>query len=336
MINEIQRFIAQIAEGRHLSREDAARAFQIVMLGAATPAQVATLLTGLRMKGETVAEIAGAALALRARMETVAVPAGTIDVCGTGGDGSGMLNVSTAVALVVAACGVPVAKHGNKSVSSRSGSADVLHALGVNIQAGREQAEASLAEAGICFLFAPHYHKAMRHVAPVRTELGLRTIFNLLGPLINPAQPSRQLMGVYDRSLLAPMAQVLRELGGEQAWIVHGDGADELTLTGTSHVAELKDGVISLFEITPEEAGLPRCAPGDLRGGDPDTNAREMRLMLSGKPGPYRDVVLLNAAGALIVAQKAITLREGVALAAAAIDGGRALETLAALVRLSQ
>jgi anthranilate phosphoribosyltransferase len=336
MINEIQRFIARLTEGEHLTREETSRAFQIMMVGGATPAQMAALLTALRLKGETAEEITGAALTLRAKMETIAAPDGAIDVCGTGGDGQATLNISTAVALVVAACGVPVVKHGNKAVSSQSGSADVLAALGVNVQAEKARIELALKEANICFMYAPLYHKAMRHVAPVRQELGVRTLFNLLGPLANPAVPKRQLMGVYDKALVAPVAQVLKALGSEAAWVVHGeDGMDELTLTGETHVAELKEGEVSTFTVTPEEAGLPRAEASELKGGNAVNNARELSLMLAGKHSPYRDIVLLNSAAALKVAGRAETLPAGVALAASAIDEGRAKETLATLARIT-
>lgn len=336
MSNEIQHFISHISAGKHLSREQSGRAFQIIMAGGATPAQIAALLLALRAKGESIGEITGAAMAMRSRMDALAGFSDSIDVCGTGGDGTGMLNVSTAVTVVVAGCGVKVAKHGNKSVSSRSGSADVLTVLGVNIQAEKPMAEKSLREAGVCFLFAPIYHKAMRHVAPVRQELGMRTIFNLLGPLANPAKPGYQLMGVFDRALLLPMAEVLHALGSKAAWVVHGsDGADELTLTGPSHVAELKNGVIKTFAITPEDAGLKACTAEELEGGSPQYNAKELSLLLTGKASAYRDIVLLNASAALVVAGKAKDLLEGVSLAARSIDEGRAKAALASLVSIS-
>lgn len=337
MINEIQYFIEQVAEGMHLTRMQSARAFQIIMSGGASPSQVAALLMQLRMKGESVDEVTGAAEVMRAKMDSISITGDAIDVCGTGGDNKGMLNVSTAVSVVVAACGVAVAKHGNKSVSSRSGSADVLAALGVNIQAEKPQAEKALKEAGIAFLFAPIYHKAMRHVAPVRQELGMRTIFNLLGPLCNPAKPPFQLLGVYERSLVRPMAEVLKLLGARAAWVVHGsDGSDELTLTGTSYVAELRrDGSIHCGEVAPETAGLARAEPEALEGGGPQHNAKELALLLSGKKSAYRDVVLFNAAAALVIAGKARDLLEGVAQAAQAVDDGKAKSTLAALVSIS-
>jgi anthranilate phosphoribosyltransferase len=336
MSNEIQNFITQAADGLHLSRVQAGRAFQIIMSGGATPAQIAALLVALRVKGESVSEILGAASAMRAKMDTLSLQHDCMDVCGTGGDGLGMLNVSTAVAIVLAGCGLKVAKHGNKSVSSRSGSADVLAALGVNIQAEKSVAEKSLQQAGLCFLYAPLYHKAMRHVAPVRQELGVRTIFNLLGPLVNPAKPAYQIMGVYDRSLLAPMAQTLHALGSKRAWVACGsDGSDELTLTGVSYVAEWKNGAVHSFVISPEDAGLTRCNEDDLGGASPQYNAKELSLLLAGKKSPYRDMVLLNAAAALVVAQKATTLLEGATVAARAIDEGKAQSALAALVSIS-
>ena len=335
----LRNFIEQVADGGHLSRDEASRAFQIVMNGGATPAQIAALLMGLHINGETAEEIAGAAITMRAKMEHVSAPEGVIDVCGTGGDAKSSgstLNISTAVALTVAGCGVPVVKHGNKSVSSLSGSADVLAALGVNIQADKDRIERCLAEAGICFMFAPIFHKSMRHIGPTRQELGIRTIFNLLGPIANPARPKRQLMGVYEFSLLEPMARVLRTLDSEKAWIVHGnDGMDELTITGISHVAELKDGEIRTFEIAPEDAGLERADADSLRGRSPDGNARELNLLLTGKRSPYRDIVLFNAAAALVVADKVAGIRQGVAMAAESLDSGKAKETLANLVRIT-
>ena len=336
MINEIQNFIARVVEGSNLTSEEASRAFQIIMNGGATPAEIAAFLIGLRVKKETVEEITGAAITIRAKMETITAPEGAIDVCGTGGDGKGSLNVSTAVALVVAACGVPVVKHGNKSISSKSGSADVLAALGVTTQADRETAERCLQEVGICFLFAPLYHKAMRHVAPIRQELAVRTIFNILGPLINPASPKFQLLGVYDKALLVPIAEVLRALGSEKAWVVHGsDGMDELTLSGVTHVAELKDGAITTFDVSPADAGFVIADEAELKGGNATYNAKELSLMLAGIKSPYRDIVLLNAAAALVVAGKAQSLLQGAEIATAAIDSGKAKETLASLALIT-
>lgn len=335
-MSEFQRFIAQAVSGQHLSADDAARAFQIVMTGGATPAQIAGLLVALKMKGETVDEIAGAATAMRAKMTRVAAPDHAIDVCGTGGDGKGTYNVSTAVAFVVAAAGVPVAKHGNKSVSSKSGSADVLASLGVNVQAESHVSERALREAGICFMFAPLYHRAARHVAPVRQELGMRTIFNLLGPLVNPASPKRQLLGVYSEDLLVPVAQVLARLGSVAAWVVHGnDGLDELTLTGPSQVAELRDGVVTRFEITPEDAGLERADADAITGGHAAGNAYALSLLLQNHATPYRDIVLLNAGAALKIADKAATIADGVLLAREALESGRAKAALDNLIRIT-
>ena len=332
----IQKLLAKIVARQHLNQEEAERAFQIIMNGGATPAQISAILTAMRLNGESVAEIAGAATAMRAKMETINSPENTLDVCGTGGDGSNSLNVSTAVAIVVAACGIPVAKHGNKSVSSSSGSADVLSKLGVNIQANKSASEESLKETNLCFLFAPLYHKAMRHVAPIRQELAIRTIFNLLGPLANPAKPTRQLMGVYDKDLLVQMAEVLRELGSKKAWVVCGsDGMDELTITGVSYVAELDNGKITQFEITPQDAGLELHEKDDIKGSQPDNNAKELGLLLAGKKSAYRDIVLLNSAASLLIADKVSDLKQGVELAKNAIDSGKAQEVLAELIRIS-
>ena len=332
----IQKLLAKLIACEHLTKEESERAFQIIMNGGATPAQMAAFLVALRLNGESVAEIAGAATAMRAKMETINAPKEILDVCGTGGDGSHSFNISTAVAIVVAGCGVAVAKHGNKSVSSASGSADVLAQLGVNIQADKSSSEKALNEANLCFLFAPLYHKAMRHVAPIRHELGIRTIFNLLGPLANPAKPKRQLMGVYDKDLILPMAEVLRELGSKKAWVVCGsDGMDELTITGVSYVAQLENGEITQFEITPQDAGLELHEKEDLKGAKPEKNAKELGLLLAGKKSAYRDIVLLNSAASLLIADKVVDLKQGVELAANAIDSGKAQEVLAELIRIS-
>jgi anthranilate phosphoribosyltransferase len=333
---EIRGIIGTVAAGRSLTLEQAREAFDIMMSGDATPAQVGALLMGLRVRGETVDELTGGALAMRDKMLKVQAPDGAIDTCGTGGDASGTYNVSTAAALVVAACGVPVAKHGNRALSSRAGSADVLRALGVNIDADLSLVERSMREAGIGFMMAPRHHGAMRHVAGARVELGTRTIFNLLGPLANPATARRQVMGVFAREWLEPLARVLGRLGSERAWVVHGaDGLDELSTTGTSEVAELAGGEVRTFQITPEEAGLPRARLEDLLGGEADSNAAALRTVLDGMPGPYRDIVLLNGAAALMVAGKAADIKEGVALAARAIDGGAAKAVLQRLVTIT-
>ena len=329
-------FLAALADGEPLGEEDSYAAFDAMMSGAATPAQTGAFLMGLRVRGETVAEIAGAARAMRDKALAVAAPPGTIDTCGTGGSGLGGWNVSTAAALVAAGCGVPVAKHGNRAVSSRSGSADALRALGVNIDADAARVAESLATAGIGFLMAPRHHAAMRHVAGARVELGARTIFNILGPLSNPAGARRQLIGVFAERWLEPLAHVLRELGSERVWVVHGsDGMDELTTAGPSGVAELKDGAVSRFEIAPEDAGIPRARPEDLAGGGPERNAAAIRDLLDGAPGPFRDIVRLNAGAALVVAGAAADLAEGAARAGRAIDDGAARRALDRLVAVT-
>jgi len=334
--NRMKELIGKVAGGRALTLEEARDAFDIMMSGDATPAQVGGLLMAMRVRGETVDELTGGALAMRARMVTVKAPADAIDTCGTGGDASGTYNVSTAAALVVAACGVPVAKHGNRALSSRSGSADVLAALGVNTDAEVDHVEQAIEETQIGFMMAPRHHGAMRHVAGARVELGTRTIFNLLGPLANPASAKRQLMGVFAEDWVEPIAHVLGRLGSERAWVVHGsDGLDEITTTGPSQVAELRDGKVRCFEVTPEQAGLPKARLEDLRGGDAETNAQAVRALLTGASGPFRDIVLLNAAAALIVAGRADDLRAGVVQAAEAIDSGAAEAVLGRLAAIT-
>ncbi|HJO96978.1 MAG: anthranilate phosphoribosyltransferase [Rhodospirillales bacterium] len=334
--NDMKPLLAKVAGGDTLTANEAEAAFDIIMSGDATPAQIGAFLMALRVRGETVDEITGAVSIMRAKALKVSAPADAIDVVGTGGDASGTFNISTSASLVVAACGVPVAKHGNRALSSKSGAADVLVALGVNIDADMTLVERSIHEAGISFLMAPRHHSAMRHVAGPRTELGTRTIFNLLGPLSNPAGVTRQFTGAFARQWIEPMAKVLGNLGCERAWVVHGaDGLDEMTTTGPSYVAELKDGKVTTFEVSPEDAGLPRATPDDLKGGTPEENAKALGALLDGAPGPYRDVVLYNGAGALVVAGKAATLTEGVALAADAIDAGRAKATLETLIAIT-
>lgn len=336
-MSDLKPFIAQAASGQSLSEDQAEAAFEIIMSGAASPAQIASLLTALAVRGETVAEITGAARIMRAKALPVKAPANAIDTCGTGGDAAGTVNISTAVAIVVAACDVPVAKHGNRKASSKSGTADVLEALGVNLDATPDVVERALAEANIGFLFAQKHHSAMKHVAPVRGELGIRTIFNLLGPLSNPAGAKRQLLGVFSADWVKPMAETLQALGSERAWVVHGaDGLDELTVTGPSQVAELKDGHVSVFEVTPGDAGLNTHDASALKGGEPEENAKALSALLDGAPGAYRDIVLLNAAAALVIAGKADDLKAGAALAAAAIDDGKAKATLAKFAAITQ
>ena len=335
-VADLRAAIKKVAAGETLNQTEAAQAFEQIMSGAATDAQIGALLMGMHVRGETVDEIAGAARVLRAKALSVRAPDGAIDTCGTGGDAKGTHNISTCTAFVVAGAGVPVAKHGNRSISSRSGSADVLAALGVNIECGPETIERCIATCGLGFMFAPAHHAAMRHVGKVRGELGVRTIFNLLGPLANPAATKFQVVGVFDEKWVEPIAQVLGLLGVERAWVVHGaDGLDELTTTNVSHVAALDHGTISTFKISPRNAGLPDARPADLVGGDATENAAHIRAVLQGNQGPLRDIVLLNAAAALMVAGKAKSLRDGVALAAEAIDSGKAMGVLEALVPLS-
>ena len=336
MSDDLRPILHRLAAGSALTEAETADAFDIMMRGLATPSQVGGLLMAMRVRGETVDEIAGAARAMRAHMTTVNAPDGAIDVCGTGGDASGTLNISTAVSFVVAGCGVPVAKHGNRALSSKSGAADVLEALGVNLDAPIETGAEALREARLGFLFAPRFHASTRHVGISRRELGTRTIFNLLGPLSNPAGARRQLLGVYASEWVEPVARVLHALGSESAWVVHGgDGLDELTTTTRSQVAELYAGQVRRFDIAPEDAGLDCASPESLKGGDAAENAARLRALLDGEPGPYRDVVLLNAAAALIVAERAATLKQGVETARAAIDGGAAKATLDSLVRIT-
>jgi anthranilate phosphoribosyltransferase len=333
---DLKGLIGKVATGATLSRGEAEQAFDIMMSGDATPAQMGGFLMALRVRGETVEEITGAATVMRGKMATIAAPPGAIDICGTGGDGTGSYNISTASQFVVAACGGPVAKHGNRAASSKSGASDVLEALGVNIEADFALVERALAEAGTCFLMAQRHHSAMRHVGPARVELGTRTIFNVLGPLSNPARVKRQLIGVFAPQWLEPLAAVLRDLGHERAWVVHGAGGmDEVSTLGPTQVAELKDGRIATFEVTPADAGLPTAKLEDLVGGDRDHNAAALRGVLEGKASAYRDIVVLGSAAALIVAGKAETLEQGATLAAEAIDSGRALEVLNKLVRIT-
>lgn len=332
----MKEILALAATGAPLDEARAEEAFEIMMSGEAEDAQIGGFLMALRVRGETVAEITAGARVLRAKAMRIQAPAGAVDTCGTGGDASGTYNISTAAAIITAACGVPVAKHGNRAQTSKSGSADILAALGVDIDADITRVEESIRAAGIGFLMAPRHHSAMRHVGPVRQALGTRTIFNLLGPLSNPAGAKRQLLGVFGREWLEPMARVLGALGSERAWIVHGsDGLDELTTTGDSHVAELRDGAVRCFDLSPEEAGLARADPAALKGGDAATNAAALEALLGGAPGAYRDIALLNAGAALVVADAAPDIAAGVARAAAAVDSGAAKQTLARMVAIS-
>ncbi|MFZ1469118.1 MAG: anthranilate phosphoribosyltransferase [Paracoccaceae bacterium] len=325
------------AATRPLTRAEAEIAFSALFEGQGTPAQMGGFLMALRTRGETVDEYAAAASVMRSKCLAVRAPAGAIDIVGTGGDGKGTLNISTATAFVVAGAGVPVAKHGNRNLSSKSGAADALTELGLNVMVGPEVVERCLKEAGIGFMMAPMHHPATRHVGPVRAELGTRTIFNILGPLTNPAGVKRQLSGAFSADLIRPMAETLLALGSEKAWLVHGgDGTDELSIALPSQVAALENGTVRMFEIAPEDAGLHPHPFDDILGGTPAENAAAFRALLDGAPGAYRDAVLLNAAAALIVADRATTLPEGVEIARAAIDSGAAKAKVVLLARLTQ
>jgi anthranilate phosphoribosyltransferase len=325
-----------IAADRPLTRAEAETAFEALFDGAATPSQMGGLLMALRTRGETVEEIAAAAHVMRSKCHAVRAPAGAMDIVGTGGDGKGTLNISTATAFVVAGAGQVVAKHGNRNLSSKSGAADALTQLGVNVMVGPEVVERALAEAGIAFMMAPMHHPAIRHVMPTRAELGTRTVFNLLGPLTNPAGVKRQLTGAFARAWIRPMAEVLGALGSERAWLVHGsDGTDEMSIAGPTHVAALDGAKVEEFEITPSDAGLPSHPFEAIMGGTPEENAVAFRALLDGEGGAYRDAVLLNAAAALVVAGRVDRLPDGVGLAAESIDTGAAKEKIATLARIT-
>jgi anthranilate phosphoribosyltransferase len=336
-VSHLREANAKLAAGERLDVEESARAFEEVTHGNATPAQLGAFLMALRVRGETVDEIVGAVTTLRRKMLTVDAPPDAMDIVGTGGDSSGSYNISTGAAFVIAGAGQVVAKHGNRAVSSRCGAADVLAALGVEISLCRHRVARCLREAGIGFMFAPAHHPALKQVATVRVELGIRTIFNLVGPLVNPAGVRSHMIGVYSPTWTEPFALVLDRLGSARALIVCGsDGLDEITTTGTTAVTELDRGTVRNFTIRPEDVGLPSAPPQALVGGDARQNAAALREVLDGSPGPYRDVVLMNAAAGLVVAGRAATLREGVTLASQVIDSGRALARLEALVRVSQ
>ncbi len=327
--------LKRVAAGETLGADQAAEAFGAIMAGEVSEMRMASLLTVLALRKPTVEEIVGAVRAMRAKMTSIEANPYAIDLCGTGGDGIGTLNISTACAFVVAACGVPVAKHGNRSMSSKSGTADCLEALGVNIALSPAEASRCLREAGLCFLFAQAYHPAMKYAAPVRKELGFRTIFNLIGPLSNPARVRRQLVGVYDKEWCVPLAEVLGRLGAERAWVVNGDGLDELAISGPSHVAILDGGKVTTREFGPEEAGLSWAPLTAIAGGTADENAAALRRLFDGEPSAYRDIVLLNSAAALVVAGKAEDLRSGAKLAAEALDSGAARAKLEKIVAVT-
>ena len=333
---DIKAALHKIADRRDLAGEEMRSVMRIIMAGEATPSQIGAFLMGMRIKGESVGEIAAAVSILREKMVPVEAPADAIDIVGTGGDGGGTLNISTASAIVVAAAGVPVAKHGNRALSSKSGSSQALEALGVKLDLTPAEISNCIAKAGIGFMFAPSHHPAMRHVGPARTEMGVRTMFNLLGPQANPAGVRRYMLGVYSEEWVEPVAAALLANRAIKAWVVHGsDGLDEITVTGPSFVAQITNGDLRSFEVTPEQAGLRRHDPKDLLGGDPEYNAAAIHALFDGEAGAYRDIVLLNSAAALIVADKAIDLPEGVRIAAEIIDSGKAKQTLKRLVAVS-
>ena len=336
MSEDLKPLLTQLAKGGSLSSADAETAFDNIMSGEADNAQIGALLMALRVRGETVDEITGAVRAMRAKATRVSAPDEAMDIVGTGGDSLGTYNISTAAALVVAGCGVTVAKHGNRAVTSKAGASDVLASLGVNLECNMSLIERAITDAGIGFLMAPRYHSAMRHVVPVRASLGIRTIFNILGPLSNPAGVKRQFTGAFDRAWIQPMAQVLANLGSEAAWVVHGaDGMDEITTTDITYVAALSDGKVQTFEISPEDAGIPRASLDDLRGGDAKYNAAAIEALVDGQDGPYRDIVLFNAAASLIVAGKAEDLKRGVSRAAQSIDEGAARKALEKMIEIT-
>lgn len=333
---DLKPFIAKAASASPLSREEARDAFNVMMSGEATPSQIGGLLMALRVRGETVDEITGAVEIMREKMLRVDAPADAIDIVGTGGDASGSYNISTCAAFVAAGAGLTVAKHGNRALSSRSGAADVLMALGVKIDVAPETITKCIREAGLGFMFAPAHHASMKHVGPSRVELGTRTIYNLLGPLSNPAGAKRQVTGVFSKSWVEPLAQVLKNLGAEACWICHGEGGfDEIVPTGTTWISELKDGQIRSFELTPEAAGLKRSSAEDLRGGDAAHNAEALRGVLQGDPSAFRDAAVMTAAAALVVAGKATDMKQGVEMAQEAIDTGAAIRALDTLVKVS-
>lgn len=335
-MDEFKALIGKVATGAALSREESARAFDRMMSGEATPAQMGALLMGLRVRGETIDEITGAVTTMRSKMLRVEAPAGAVDIVGTGGDASGSFNISTCAAFIVAGAGVPVAKHGNRALSSRSGAADVLAALGVKIDLAPAQISRCINEAGIGFMFAPAHHPAMKHVGPTRVEMGTRTIFNLLGPLSNPASVKRQMVGVFSRHWIEPLAHVLSNLGLERAFVVHGsDGLDEITTSGPTHVASLDRGTVRTFEITPEEVGLTRVKPEELRGGGADENATAILDVLRGRKCAFRDVAIFNAAAAIFVAGKADTLKGAVAIATKSVESSEAEGHLGRLIAIS-
>jgi anthranilate phosphoribosyltransferase len=330
-------FIAKVTEAKVLGFDEACEAFEIIMSGGATPAQIAGFLVALRMRGENVDELSAAVKIIRAKALPIKAPDNAIDIVGTGGDGSGTLNISTATAIVVAGCGVPVAKHGNRALSSKSGASDVLGQLGVNLEAPMEKIEQAIAEANIGFMLAPRHHSSFKYVGPVRVELGIRTMFNILGPLCNPAGVKRYLLGVYSKDWVKPMAEVLAKLGCEKAWVVHGaDGLDELSTTGQNYVCEVDGQNIKELSISPADAGLPQATLQELKGGEAEYNAGRLQALLKGEKDAYRDVVLFGAAAALLLSDQVTDLEAGVKMAAESIDSGKALQALENLIAICQ
>ena len=333
MSDHLTHIIQTITSGAVAPQAEMEDAFDIIMDGTASPAQMAAFMVGLKMRGEAVSDITAGAAVLRRRCVSISAPDGAMDIVGTGGDSHATYNISTATAFVVAGCGVPVAKHGNKAVSSLSGAADVLSSLGITLDCPMEQIEQALRDAGICFLMAPRHHAAMRHVGPIRAELKIRTIFNLLGPLSNPAFVQHMLIGTYQSSWCRPFAEALQALGTRSAWVVHGaDGLDELSTTGVNQITALKDGAITQFELSPADFGLATASLADIKGGTPDQNAAALRSVLAGETGAYRDIVLMNAAAALMAAGRAEAIEGAMAMATSSIDTGAAARALAGLV----
>lgn len=334
--SDLKTLLGKTVAGQTLSFAEAEQAFHIIMSGAATPAQIAAFLVSLRMRGETVDEMSGAVSVIRSKCLAIKAPAGAMDIVGTGGDGAHTLNISTATAMVVAACGVPVAKHGNRAVSSKSGTADVQTALGINVNADFQRLEQALHEVNYCFMLAPRHHESFKHVGPVRAELGVRTMFNLLGPLCNPAGVKRYLLGVYAKEWVRPVAETLARLGCEKAWVVHGAGGlDELSTMGSNYVCAVDAGNVTEMEVAPQQAGLPQAMLADIKGGDSSYNATRLKALLQGTQDAYRDIVLFGSAAALIVAGRTDSLTEGVTIAANAIDEGKAQAVLDGLVRIT-
>ncbi|WP_337266698.1 anthranilate phosphoribosyltransferase [Oryzifoliimicrobium ureilyticus] len=334
-MSDLKPLLSKVASGEALTRDESQTAFEILMSGEATPSQIGGFLMALRVRGETVDEIIGAVKTMRSKMLPVDAPENAIDIVGTGGDASGTYNISTLASLIVAGAGLPVAKHGNRALSSKSGAADSLSALGVKLDIGPDVISRCIREAGVGFMFAQSHHSAMRHVGPSRVELGTRTIFNLLGPLANPARVTRQLVGVFAPRWILPLAEVLRDLGAQSVWVVHGSGLDEVTTTGITKVAALENGAIREFELSPSDFGVEPCALDAIKGGDGVVNAGALRAVLSGERNAYRDIALVNAAAALVIGGRAQTLHEAMILSAESLDSGATAAALDKLIAVS-